>query len=126
METMLISALLPAVISLFKDGLGAATRRWIGLSVDDQVKLDNANVARLEALSKLDNPYGTPSQWIVDLRASFRYIAALVLILAGLGLMFYASETDPALVKLGIELAGAPFSFIFGERLMLSLRQGKG
>lgn len=129
METLIISAILPAVIDLFKNGLKAASDKWIGLSVDDQIKLMDADVKRVEALAQLDNPYGTPSQWIVDLRAAFRYVAAGALIVGGLGTIAYGLGLVDAVARntitqLGIELASAPFAFIFGERLLLTLKGG--
>ena len=132
--TTIISALIPAAVDLVKDAGGAISRKWVGLSVDDEIKLKNADVERLKAIAQLDNPYGTPSQWIVDLRASFRYIAAGVLILAGIVIMGvgahqYLNPTDQiteelawAIIMLGAETAGSPFSFIFGERMWTGLR----
>jgi hypothetical protein len=127
---MLLAAILPAVVDLVKNGIGAATTRFIGLSVDDQIKLEEAAVKRLEALAKLDNPGGTPSLWVINLRASFRYIMAGLLILGGLGTIWYGFDlTDPvaraAVLALGAEIAGTPFSFIFGERLYLGLKGAK-
>jgi hypothetical protein len=123
LETLFAGALVPAVIDFFKGAGSAVSRKWLGLSVDDEIKLANASVAKLEALSKLDNPYGTPSEWVVNLRASFRYIAALVVIIIGcLTLMSGVSYSLPNVVDMGYTLVGLPFSFIFGERLILGLR----
>lgn len=125
LESLLISTGLPILLDLVKSAGGAVSRRWLGLSVDDQIKLDNANVERLKALAQLDNPYGTPSTWVVNLRGAFRYVAAGLLVFGGLGLAVYgASKTDSALVASGLELATAPFGFIFGERLVLSYKGG--
>lgn len=121
LETALISALLPAGIEAVKSLFGAASRKWIGLSVDDQIKIDAANVERLKALAALDNPGGTPSQWVIDLRASFRYIACGVFVIGGLSTMFIA----PSLAPLGLEAATMASSFIFGERMVLSLKGSK-
>lgn len=120
-ETALTAALAPAVIDAFKGLFGAVSRKWIGLSVDDQIKLQTADIARLEALSKLDNPHGTPSQWVVDLRGSFRYIACGVFVIGGISSIFVA----PTLAPLGLEAAAAASSFIFGERMLLSIKANK-
>lgn len=120
LESLLASVVAPAAIDLIKNTAGALARRWAGLSVDDQIKLQNADISKLEALAKLDNPAGTPSQWVVNLRASFRYIGAGVAILSGLSLLLLA-PTSPTLVDAGLQLISMPFGFIFGERLYLGL-----
>lgn len=118
LETLLISAVLPAALDLFKNGMAAITRKWVGLSVDDQLKLQAADIERLKALAALDNPYGTPSAWVVDLRGAFRYVAAALLIVGGLCVVaFGVSYGNVEAIAIGMETAGAPFAFIFGERL---------
>jgi hypothetical protein len=122
---MLLAAGAPVLLDFIKSTGGAISRKWFGLSVDDQIKIDNAQVTKLEALAKLDNPYGTPSQWVVDLRASFRYIGAGVVILIGAGLLYVGYQPaidDDNLIQLGANFIGMPFAFIFGERLMLNLK----
>lgn len=120
-ETALMSMLAPAAVEAIKGVFGAMTRKWVGLSIDDQIKLQEADVARLQALAALDNPSGTPSQWVVDLRGSFRYISCGLFVLGGLALAFL----QPSLAELGLSAASSASSFIFGERMLLSLRQGK-
>ena len=125
LESLLISTGLPILLDLFKSAGGAVSRKWLGLSVEDQIKLDNANVTRLQALAQLDNPYGTPSQFVIDLRGAFRYVVATVLIFGGLCLAGFGAYTkDQEIVGAGLELAASPFGFIFGERLILSFRGG--
>src|SRR5689334_19530200 len=116
LETALISALAPAAIDAVKGIFGAITRK-IGLSVDDEIKLKNADVERLKALAELDRPVGTPSQWVVDLRASFRYIGAAICVTGGMATLFYPPAM--AFAPLGVEIAASAFSFIFGERMYL-------
>lgn len=122
-ETMIAGALLPAAIDLIKGAGGAISRKFLGLSVDDQIKLQNADVERLKALAELDNPFGTPAQWVVDLRGSFRYVAAIVVILTGAGVLYTGLRYQTAdVVDMGFSLVGLPFAFIFGERLVLGLK----
>lgn len=118
-ETTIISALLPAGIEAIKGLTGGLGRKLGGLSVDDEVKLADSNINRLKAIAELDDPHGTPSQWVVDLRASFRYIAAAVFVVGGLSTLFIA----PAFAELGMEAALAASSFIFGERMMLKFKK---
>lgn len=122
-ESLVAGALVPAVVDFLKGAGGAVSRKFFGVSVDDQIKLSNADVTRLEALAKLDNPHGAPSQWVVDLRASFRYIGAILIILIGCGVLYAGVQQDEAsILEIGYALVGIPFSFIFGERLLLGLK----
>lgn len=118
-ETALISALAPAAVEGFKSLFGGLSRKWGGLSVDDEIKLMTANTEKLKGLAELDNPHGTPSQWVVDLRGSFRYIACAVFVVGGLSTIYFA----PAFAPIGVEAAVAASSFIFGERMVLSLKK---
>lgn len=118
---ILLPAVLPAVIDGAKSLFGGVARKIGGLSVDDEVKLANADVEKLKALAAIDNPTGTPSQWVVDLRASFRYIAAGVSILVG-AYIGYKFATIPDAVTLAGQLISAPFAFIFGERLYFGMK----
>ena len=123
--SLLLSTLVPIVTDMVKTAAPAVSRKMFGVSVDDQIKLETAQVERTKALAELDNPYGTPSQWVVDLRGSFRYVSAAILILTGVGLAAYgAVYNDLDSITTGIEVASAPFGFIFGERLMLTIRGG--
>lgn len=126
LETLLLSAGVPILVDLVKQAAPAATRKLLGVSVDDQVKLANVEVERLKALAELDEPGGTPSQWVIDLRGSFRYLFSGILILVGAGLAIYGAQLnlpDPSLIENGLALASAPTGFILGERMMLSFKR---
>lgn len=117
----LLPALLPAAIDAAKSLFGGLGRKLGGLSVDDEIKLVNADMERLKALAALDTPTGTPSQWVVDLRASFRYIAAGISILVG-SFLAYKFSAVPDAMDLAGSLISAPFAFIFGERLYFGMK----
>lgn len=131
MLATLIALFGPMAIETFRDVTKAVTNKYVGLSIDDQVKLDDSTIRKNEALAKLDNPYGTPSQWVVDLRASFRYIAAGVSILVGSFTVIYAfthvtdNLTAAAVAAVGVDLIGIPFAFIFGDRLAINIKNFK-
>lgn len=126
LETLLGSVIVPAVMDFFKGAGSAISRKWFGESVDDQIKIQNADVEKLKALAQLDNPYGTPSQWVINLRASFRYIGAMVVIVVGAVSVWAGIESNlPDVIETGFTLVGAPFCFIFGERLYLGLKGKK-
>ena len=118
MESLLASVIAPAVVDGAKNLIGAITKKWIGLSVDDEIKLSNAEIEKLKALAVIDNPVGSPSQWVVDLRASSRYIGVILCILSGGALMVYMPEQ----VEIAAQLIGIPFSFLFGERMYLGFK----
>jgi hypothetical protein len=86
-----------------------------------QIQLDQSEISRIEALAKLDNPYGQPSQWVVDLRASSRYIGALVVIAIGLSTLYLT--VDPFVQRIGLEAANIAFGFLFGSRIMANLKK---
>lgn len=117
LETALATSLIPAGVDLLKSLFGGVARKFGGLSVDDEIKLDQAQVSKLTALATLDTPVGVPSQWVINLRASFRYLAAAVCIGGGVSLFFI----NPGLSELAAQLVTIPFSFIFGERMYLTL-----
>ena len=136
----LLAMILPALLPAAVDGFKGMFSKWFGsaepVNVDDKVKLITADIAKLEALAKLDQTVGVPSQWVVDLKSSFRYIAAAVIILFTClfaVLYFWLSAYDPAnvvisevesVLEIFIQMAGSVFSFLFGDRLYLSLKAG--
>ena len=119
LESALLSALAPAGIEAVKSLFGGISRKIGGLSVDDEIKLANSDTDRLRALTELDKPEGTPSQWVVDLRGSFRYIAASVMVIGGLLVAGFV----PGALEIGASIASAPMSFIIGERFMLKFKK---
>lgn len=118
---LLLPALLPSVIDAAKGLFGGLGRKIGGLSVEDEIKLEGAGVEKLKALAALDTPSGTPSQWVVDLRAAFRYVAAGVSILIG-AYLGYKFAAIPDALELAGQLISAPFAFIFGERLYFGMK----
>jgi hypothetical protein len=113
---ILLPAILPALVDAGKNLASGISRRIGGLSVDDQIKLQNADIEKLKALAVLDEVKGSPSQWVVDTRGSFRYIAAALSIIVGGVALVKGIQPD-----ISAQLISAPFSFIFGERLYLGL-----
>lgn len=118
----ILAALLPVGVDAAKAVIGKFGGDVRPTNIDEQIKLDNSQVDKLKALATLDNPYGNPSQWVVDLRASFRYLAAAIVILAGLGVQLVPS-VDLVIRTAGLEFAAMAFSFIFGDRVYLNLKK---
>lgn len=122
---MLIETVIAALVPVGVEGIKQAITRWTGgvkpTSVDEQIKLQDADVKRLEALAALDNPYGTPSQWVVDLRASSRYLGALGVILGGI-ITLYIPDMPQEIVAIAMEGASVCFGFLFGQRIVVNYR----
>jgi len=84
--TTLLPALLPAIIDLFKGGfsklIGVPTGEPV--TFNERLEEKKLDIQKLKALAALDKPNGNISQWVADLRASFRYIAVGVIVLAAI------------------------------------------
>jgi hypothetical protein len=120
LETI-IGALVPVGIDGIKSLIGMFTGGVKPISVDEQIKLDNNEINKLEAIAKLDNPYGVPSQWVIDLRASSRYLGALFVIVVGISTLFLPVARE--IQRIGIEAANIAFGFLFGTRIMANLKK---
>jgi len=120
LETI-IGALVPVGVEGIKQLIGKFTGGVKPITIDEQIRLDQSEINRIEALAKLDNPYGTPSQWVVDLRASSRYLGALTVIAVGLSTLFL--PVDPYVQRIGLEAANIAFGFLFGSRIMANLKK---
>jgi hypothetical protein len=117
----IVGALVPVAAEGIKQLIGKFTGGVKAITIEDQIKLDQSEIARIEALAKLDNPYGTPSQWVVDLRASSRYIGALTVIGVGLSTLFL--PVDAYVQRIGLEAANIAFGFLFGARIVANLKK---
>lgn len=113
----LLGAALPAVIEIGKQWASKKMGGVQPVSVDEQIKLDNSEIERIKALAELDKPIGQPSQWVVDLRASARYVGALVVISSGIGSLFVPG-INPTVSLLALEAANIAFGFLFGSRIV--------
>ena len=120
--TTLLSALLPVGVESIKQVVTAKLGGIRATTVDEQIRLDQNDVEKLNALAKLDNPGGTPSQWVVDLRASSRYIGALGVIAVGIGSIFIPG-LDAAVKLIALDAANIAFGFLFGTRIVASWRK---
>lgn len=109
----IIASLVPVAAEGLKNGLGKLFGGVKPATIDDQIKLDNNEIAKIKAIGELDTPVGTPSQWVIDLRAASRYVAAWTCIILGSYML-----TIPTLASNGAELIGVAFGFLFGTRIV--------
>jgi hypothetical protein len=108
-----VAALVPVSVEAVKRFIDRKIGGIVPRTVDDEVKLQEAETARIAAISSLD----TPSQWVIDLRASSRYVAALFVIAAGV-VVFYVPGVTEGVLALAADAVGIVFGFLFGSRLV--------
>jgi hypothetical protein len=117
---MIIETIVSALVPVAAESVKQLIVRWTGgvkpATVDETIRLMKAESDRLTALAALDQPGGTPSQWVVDLRASARYVGALSVIGVGIGSL-YVNELPEAVRITALEAANIAFGFLFGSRL---------
>lgn len=123
----LLTVLLPAIAPALTDGVRGIFAKFTGgaggtpVNVGERIQLMQAETARLEALAKIDQPAGQPSQWVTDLRGSFRYLTiAAVWIVAGAAI---ATDAPELVVVPLLDIAGASMAFIIGERMYFNLKR---
>ncbi len=116
---MIVETILSALVPVGAEAIKQIVTRFTGgirpASVDEQIRLMQAENDRSKAMAQLDQPGGTPSQWAIDLRASSRYIGALVVIGCGVGSLFV--PVDDKIRALALEAANIAFGFLFGSRI---------
>ncbi len=115
---MILSALAPAVIESGKQWVSSKLGGVKATTVDEQIKLDQNEIEKLKAVASLDNPGGTPSQWVIDLRASSRYVLAGIVILGGVASIFVPG-LPPNIVGTAQEATSIVFGFLFGSRILV-------
>lgn len=117
---MIIETIIASLVPVGIEGIKQAAARFFGgvraTSVDEQIKLDANEIDKIKALAELDKPIGLPSQWVIDLRASARYLGALAVISVGVGSLFI--PVAAAVQALALEAANIAFGFLFGSRIV--------
>ena len=122
---MIVESIIGALVPVGIEGIKQVMARFFGgvkaTSIEDQIKLDNSEVEKIKALAELDKPIGQPSQWVVDLRASARYIGALTVISVGISTLYVPVE--PEIKVIALEAANIAFGFLFGSRILAGFRK---
>lgn len=122
---MIIESIIGALVPVGVEGVKQLMTNFFGgvkaTSIDDQIKLDANEIEKIKALAELDKPIGQPSQWVVDLRASARYIGALAVIVVGISTLY--APVDVRIQAIALEAANIAFGFLFGSRIMANLKK---
>lgn len=117
---MLLESIVGALVPIAAEGAKQLVTKLVGgvkpTTIDEQIKLDQNEIARIEALAKLDAPIGAPSQWVIDLRASARYLGALTVIVVGVSTLYFPVIDEIRYIAL--EAANIAFGFLFGSRIV--------
>lgn len=123
---MILETILASLLPIGIEGIKQAASRFFGgvraTTVDEQIKIDASEIGKLQALAALDAPIGQPSQWVVDLRASARYVGALAVIAVGISSLFFP-DLDKSVQALSLEAANIAFGFLFGSRIVANLQR---
>ena len=120
---MIIESLIGALVPVGVEGIKQVMARIFGgvraTTIEDQIKIDTNEIEKIKALAALDTPIGTPSQWVIDLRASARYVGALVVIFVGISSLYI--PIDKNIQVIAMEAANIAFGFLFGSRIVANL-----
>lgn len=130
MLAFLLSTILPALLPVATNAAKEATSKWLGSpgprTFEETVAWEKLGVEKMQAIAQLDTVVGQPSQWVVDLRASARYLAVFAILLWSA--VAYAIHGEASMVvhlqdgtieptMLGM-LAQAATFFLLGDRLL--------
>lgn len=127
--TSLLSLILPALVPAFADGARGLIAKFTGgaggqpQNIKERIELMQAESAKLQALAALDSPTGEPSKWIIDLRASFRYIIISSIMIFTAIIVFNPDVVGATVVAVFLDMTGACMSFVIGERMYLTLKK---
>jgi len=127
--TSLLSLILPALVPAFADGARGLIAKFTGgaggqpQNIKERIELMQAESAKLQALAALDTPTGEPSKWIINLRASFRYIIISAIMIFTAIVVFNSDVVGATVVAVFLDMTGACMSFVIGERMYLTLKK---
>ena len=127
--TSLLSLILPALVPAVADGARGLIAKFTGgaggqpQNIKERIELMKAEAEKLQALAALDTPTGEPSKWIINLRASFRYvIISSIMIFTGI-IVFNPDIVGVTVVAVFLDMTGACMSFVIGERMYLAIKR---
>jgi hypothetical protein len=126
----LLSLLIPALVPMFADTVRGVVNKLTGnagaapANVGEAIQLMDAETRKMQALAALDAPPANISPWVANLRASCRYVIAIVVVVAAV-LAVYVPGVSMEETEMLVTLAGSVWSFLFGERMYIGITRGK-
>jgi hypothetical protein len=124
----ILGLILPALVPAFTDGVRGLFAKFTGgaggqpQNMQERIQLIQAETEKLKALAQLDTPSGEPSKWIIDLRASYRYVIITFILITTI-VVVYSPNVQLGIVSVFLDMTGACMSFIIGERMYLSIKK---
>ncbi len=125
-----LTVILPALIPVFTDGVRSIIARLTGIggaepkTVDESIRMNDSQTRRLQALAALDNPAGEVSKWVANFRSLHRYVLA-DLILVSTFVYIFLPNRNMEIANFLLNLSASVFSFFFGDRVYLHLKERK-
>jgi len=130
-ETIL-ATVLPAFIPGIVDGVKMIFSKITGISMgepksfQERLEYERLAIEKMKALAELDKPYGTIAPWVSNLRASFRYLAVGIIVIATMIYCFLPTQyQNPVVLNFLSQLSGSLTFFIIGDRIYLGLKGSK-
>ena len=127
--SLLATTILPALLPALGDAIRGGVARLTGgtgaqpQNVDEYIRVQEADIKRLQALAELDRPAGNISLWVANLRASARYLATFAVILNAIVLSFVPGVVSDSVLVLSWDLASGGFFYLFGDRAYFHLKR---
>jgi len=126
------ATVLPGLIPAVLDGVKMVFSKITGVSMGEpksfaeRKELFGAETERLKTLADLDRPSGNISNWVADLRASFRYVfVGLIIVVTLAYALLYKNIGVPEVWGVLSQLSGSATFFILGDRVYLGLKMQK-
>lgn len=128
--SILLSAILPALLPAAADGLRGVFARITGgkgalpANVGEVIQLMSAETERLRALAQLDTPTGEIHKWVASFRALQRPALSTLIIVGYFGAVYATDATQSTLDLMGSYAQMVTF-YLFGDRAYNYMKKGR-
>ena len=123
-EKLIASAFFPAILDIGKSIIAKIFKlKAEPQTIDDRIKLMEAQAKYFEAISEFEKPSEYISKWINDLRASIRYLLAGFIFILSAFYFIFGKNVD--IINALMNMDAIIFGFFFGDRVYYNLKKGK-